>query len=577
METAAHIPLVEPDHDLSGDGPDTGRSKAALAPARNPRGVVYTKPWVVDLILDLVGYRSCHDLAERYAVEPAAGEGAFLLPMIRRLLASLEAHGRQLTDVEHALHAYEIDASVARRLVDLATRELLKHGAPARQARELAEGWVTTGDYLLNVSKDRSADMVVGNPPYIRYDDLPAGVFARYRRVLPTMVGRGDIYVGFFEAGLRQLRQGGALGFICADRWMRSAYGVELRRLISAGYSMEAVIEMHDAPAFEENVSAYPAVITIRRASQGSTLVASGGATAGPAPGGRNLADGVIDLADRGQGDLPGFSATRVADWVKGSSPWPSLQSHRLELLRHLEERYRPLEDEYTGTKVGIGVATGADRVYVTQDASLVEPERLLPLAMSEDTRDGVVNWSGHYLVNPWQANGNLVDLDVYPRLRQYLEARRDALERRHIVRNKAKNWYRTIDRVNHRLIRQDKLYFPDMKLMSNPTLDVGKTYPHHNLYYLTSDLWDLEVLGGLLLSKVAELFIEAYCVKMRGGTLRFQAQYLRRIRVPDPALLTPSLNERLRHAFQTRDAQAATSAAVEAYGIDDRAAVFGC
>src|ERR1017187_2114883 len=89
-----------------------------------------------------------------------------------------------------------------------------------------------------------------------------------------------------------------------------------------------------------------------------------------------------------------------------------------------------------------------------------------------------------------------------------------------------------------------------------------------HNLYYLTSDVWDLEVLGGLLLSRVAQLFVEAYCVKMRGGTLRFQAQYLRRIRVPSPAALSEDLCGRLRIAFRTRDASAATRAALEAYEI---------
>ena len=41
-------------------------------------------------------------------------------------------------------------------------------------------------------------------------------------------------------------------------------------------------------------------------------------------------------------------------------------------------------------------------------------------------------------------------------------------------------------------------------------------------------------MLGGLLLSDVANLFVGAYCVRMRGGCYRFQAQYLRRIRVPD-------------------------------------------
>ena len=52
----------------------------------------------------------------------------------------------------------------------------------------------------------------------------------------------------------------------------------------------------------------------------------------------------------------------------------------------------------------------------------------------------------------------------------------------------------------------------------------------------------------------------------MRGGTLWFQAQYLRRIRVPSPAALSEDLNDRLRLAFRTRDASAATRAALDAY-----------
>jgi adenine-specific DNA-methyltransferase len=78
-------------------------------------------------------------------------------------------------------------------------------------------------------------------------------------------------------------------------------------------------------------------------------------------------------------------------------------------------------------------------------------------------------------------------------------------------------------------------------------------------------------------LSRVAQLFIEAYCVKMRGGTLRFQAQYLRRIRVPDPDALTEPLCSRLREAFRARDADAATAAAIEAYGIAGQATVLAC
>jgi adenine-specific DNA-methyltransferase len=54
----------------------------------------------------------------------------------------------------------------------------------------------------------------------------------------------------------------------------------------------------------------------------------------------------------------------------------------------------------------------------------------------------------------------------------------------------------------------------------------------------------------------------------MRGGTLRFQAQYLRRIRVPDPTSMSPDVCSRLRQAFRVRDRGAATDAAMDAYHL---------
>jgi adenine-specific DNA-methyltransferase len=533
-----------------------------------PKGVVYTKPWVVDLILDLAGYRPEEDLAAKYAIEPSAGVGAFLIPMVQRLLVSIEKHGRRLSDAHNCIHAYELDESSASETIALVAKELQKWGTNYEEATAVAQQWVTVGDYLLDSLKDRKADFVIGNPPYIRYDDLPEKAFATYQQLYPTMMGRCDIYVGFIEAGITQLADNGALAFICADRWMRAAYGAELRSFVAENFGIEAVIEMHDAPVFEDDVSAYPAVIVIRRASQGEAIVASAGKAAGPLQLGRSLADAVTELSRKKIDVLQGFTATRVDCWFSGKGPWPSLEPHRLELLQHLEERFLPIEDSGAGTKIGIGVATGADAIYVTTDREAVEIDRLLPLAMAADTKTGSLLWSGHYLINPWEENGQLIELDSYPRLRTYLELNRPDLVCRNIAKRNARDWFRTIDKVNHELTGKHKLYFPDMKMMSNPTLDRGETYPHHNLYYLVSDSWDLEVLGGLLLSRVAQLFIEAYCVKMRGGTLRFQAQYLRRIRVPDPTSISTEVKEKLIQAFRSRDAGLATMAAIEAYDV---------
>ena len=99
--------------------------------------------------------------------------------------------------------------------------------------------------------------------------------------------------------------------------------------------------------------------------------------------------------------------------------------------------------------------------------------------------------------------------------------------------------------------------------------LDNGETYPHHNLYFIQSDDWDLEVLGGLLMSAVSQFFVESYGVRMRGGYLRFQAQYLRRIRVPCPDSLSEVQTRGISEAFRARDKHGATQVALKVYGIN--------
>jgi hypothetical protein len=349
---------------------------------------------------------------------------------------------------------------------------------------------------------------------------------------------------------------------------MRNAYGRKLRQLITSGYSVDASIEMHDVDAFADDVSAYPAVTVISKREQMSPLVTSADSSFGPAAA-LTLVAWADEHPAQGSSTVLG-SGTRLArleGWFDGDgSSWPTGSPDRLVALRDLEARFQPIERGRT--RVGIGVATGADDVFVTTDSRIVEAERMVPLSMTRDTGTGRFEWSGHYLINPWEGPGRLVDLDSYPRLRSYFEKHSDALMNRHVAGKKPRQWYRTIDPVHVDLTARSKLLFPDMKMTSSPVLEQGGFYPHHNLYYVVSEDWDLEVLGGLLLSRIAQFFIESYAVRMRGGTLRFQAQYLRRIRTPDPGDLTEYQSASLRAAFRDRDAKRATATALSVYGL---------
>lgn len=532
-------------------------------------GVVYTKPWVVDLILDLSEYTAEKDLTRLVLVEPSAGTGSFLIEAIRRLVDASQRFDRRIEDCVNSIIAYELDAVAADVCRSGIVAVLCESGVGSEVAQRLATSWVTTGDYLLDQPKLARADLVVGNPPYIRLEDLGATLSETYRRKYPTMIGRSDLYVAFFEAALRQLKPGGRSVFICADRWMLNQYGARLRSFITTQFSVDTVLEMHTVDAFDAEVSAYPAITRLSRRSQGMTVVgrAEPGIESVPIDRMCNALKTGTEIRNGEHGDTV-LRASNIEAWFDGESPWPCSSPERLALLRKLEDQFYPLQSPGSGTRVSIGVATGADDLFITEDDNLVEADRLLPLAMARDLVSGEVVWSGKFLVNPWNGR-SLVDLSKFPRLRSYFQEHGERLKARHVGQKNEASWYRTIDKVDQGLTGRDKLYIADIKDRLRPVLDRGQTYPHHNLYFVESQTWDLEVLGGILLSDIAQFFIENYAVRMRGGYLRFQAQYLRRIRTPLPHEISHSDKLALKSAFRDRDLKAANETAYRLYGID--------
>jgi adenine-specific DNA-methyltransferase len=207
---------------------------ALAAPGVQNHGEVFTRRWVVEVLLDLTGYTIDCDLTRMHLLEPSCGSGAFLGPAVERLIVSAQGHGRDLASLGDAIRSYDLQAEHVQICRALCRDLLVAAGEPASAASALAERWVQHADFLLSGIEDRTADVVIGNPPYIRYDDLADNVLALYRSTWPTMRGRGDIYVGFIERSLGMLKPGGKVGFICADRWMRNQYGALLRELVAS-------------------------------------------------------------------------------------------------------------------------------------------------------------------------------------------------------------------------------------------------------------------------------------------------------------------------------------------------------
>ena len=112
------------------------------------------------------------------------------------------------------------------------------------------------------------------------------------------------------------------------------------------------------------------------------------------------------------------------------------------------------------------------------------------------------------------------------------------------------------------------KLLIPDIKGAAHIVYEPGKLYPHHNLYFITATEWELRALQAVLLSDVTRAFITLYSTKMRGGYLRFQAQYLRRLRLPRWCDVPAALRKELMAAGISRDASACDDAAAALYKL---------
>lgn len=350
---------------------------------------------------------------------------------------------------------------------------------------------------------------------------------------------------------------------------MKNRYGSLLRAFIGSEYHLDCYVDMVNTDAFHEDVSAYPAIFVIRRGGSGATRVAQR-----PSLDSTYLAG----LASALRGEIAIHENVReLASIIHGEEPWIVDSTDQIDIVRRLEAKFSPIED--AGCEIGIGVATGADRVFIAPLQELnVELDRKLPLVTTKDIQSGVVQWKGLGVINPFKDDGSLVELERYPLLKSYLDRHRDLIENRNCARRNPDQWYRTIDRIRPHLRNKPKLLIPDIKGKAHVVYEAGGLYPHHNLYYVISQEWDLHALQAVLLSNVTRLFISVYSTQMRGGYLRFQAQYLRRIRLPMWKSVSESVRSRLIAAAYSGDRKLCDEAVCDLYALtpEERASLGG-
>jgi len=492
--------------------------------SESDKGEIFTKPEIVDLMIAISGIPVSDSIANIKVLEPSCGQGEFLVPLVRQLLLLQEKAEVKidLYSFSKMIVAYDIVEENVRitknRLSDL----LKEFNAPTQDIQFLISSWITRGDFLLaDIAQNFSH--VIGNPPYVRVENIPKQLLAKYREIFPTMSDRSDLYIPFFEKSLRLLRPNGKLCFICTDRWTKNQYGRRLREFIAESFSLDVFIDLYGANAFQTEVMTYPAITLISRTKNTRTVVCH-------QPDISSRLAEALNISMSQNEDNEKFGISIRKNVVQMHRPWLLGDVEKVRLIRKLEHQFPTLDE--AGCNVFIGAATGNNKVFIVDESVDIEPSRRIPTISASEIKSGSLKEVGNYLVNTYDADG-VVDLNNFPRLSAYLNKHKVDLEKRHIAKSTPKFWYKTIDRIYPERALREKLMIPDISSGFTVVYDEGKFHPNNSIYYICSQTWNLEALRLVLLSGIGDLFVHAYSTRIANGYKRFQAQHLRRIRIP--------------------------------------------
>ena len=200
---------------------------AALRKARGafftPEPVArYITSWAVRSIADSI-------------LEPSCGEASFLLSAVDRLLELRAATPASAVPQLDGVELHEASARAARDV-------LRQAGVDAR---------IRVGDFF-SVEPTGSYDVVIGNPPYVRYQDFSGEARARSReaalRAGVPLTGLASSWAAFTVHSALFLKKGGRLGLVLPAELLAVNYAAEVRRFLMQRFSRVSLV------LFEERV-----------------------------------------------------------------------------------------------------------------------------------------------------------------------------------------------------------------------------------------------------------------------------------------------------------------------------------
>ena len=226
---------------------------------KKANGVVYTPAWIVNLILDRIGYKK--NIFAKKIVDPACGDGNFLIFIAERFLSDCKKNKLSNKKIkvllQNNIYGFDIDkvalAKCKNNLNEIAT----SYGISDVK-------WNVW--HIDSLDKDvikkyfNYFDYVVGNPPYIRIQHLGMERRAKVQTNWSfCKSGSTDIYIAFFELGLNLLNSVGKIGYITPNTFFKTDTAQAIRYCLMEKRYIKEIINFNHHQIFD-NATTYSAI-----------------------------------------------------------------------------------------------------------------------------------------------------------------------------------------------------------------------------------------------------------------------------------------------------------------------------
>jgi len=371
-------------------------------------------------------------------------------------------------------------------------------------------------DEFKEIMDNGGFDVVIGNPPYVRQE-----LFSNDKQYLEknyeVYTGVSDLFVYFFEKGLKILKEGGYFAFIVSNKFLKAGYGKKLTQYLQKNYTILEIIDFGDLQIFE-GATTYPCIITIKKTKPSETQIATCLKL-------KNL-DNVTNL--KTEAIEKGFDL----NISKTDETWLLNNTNELNLLEKVTTNSVRLED-FVNKNIFVGLKTGFNEAFVINEnlkndlctKDLKNCNLIKPYIKGTDISRYYTEPPSLWLINTHNGYKDVKSIDVknaYPTIYEYLNNYREQLEKR-----TDKGYHYTNLRSCAYLDEFDKpkIIYSEIATKGQFYLDELGYYPDMTTFVIGSDS---KYLLTLLNSKLMTYLFKQISSEIRGGFLRWKKQYIK-------------------------------------------------